>query len=175
MSCEHVFCTWGCQKQARANSKDHSGREGMPDDASLTDLGTPGHELVGGKKIEKLSRIPKIDTRDTELNRAQRRCKSMTMLDSWTKLLNHPSKMFFIIMEGYEKSSAQSVYILCRSREEKLCSCLWTYFLCFSKCVVVPSCISIFFKELVAASERCKWTTTSDRKCQLIFFLCGCF
>ena len=82
MSCEHVFCTWRCQKQARANSKDHSGREGMPDDASLTDLGTPGHELVGGKKIKKLPRIPKIDTRDTELNRAQRRCKSMTMLDS---------------------------------------------------------------------------------------------
>ena len=33
MSCEHFFCTWGCQKQARANSQDHLNRESMPNDA----------------------------------------------------------------------------------------------------------------------------------------------
>ena len=27
MSCEHCFCTWGCQKEARANSQDHSRRK----------------------------------------------------------------------------------------------------------------------------------------------------
>ena len=32
MSCEHFFCTWGCQKEARANSQDHSRRESIPDD-----------------------------------------------------------------------------------------------------------------------------------------------
>ena len=76
------FCTWGCQKQVRANSQDQSGREGMFDDASTTDLEAPEHELGGSKKIEKLPRIPKIGARDPGLSRAQRRCKSMTVLDS---------------------------------------------------------------------------------------------
>ena len=60
MSCEHFcifFCTWGCQKQARANSQDQPGRESIPDDVSTTDLRVPEHELVGSKKIEKLPRI----------------------------------------------------------------------------------------------------------------------
>ena len=65
MSCEHLFYTWRCQKQARANSQDHSGSESIP-----------GDELVGSKKIEKLPRIPKNGAR------AQRRSKSMTVLDS---------------------------------------------------------------------------------------------
>ena len=84
MSCEHSFCTWRCQKQARGNSQDHSGRERISDDddASTTGLRTPEHELVGNKKTEKLPRIPKIDARDPGLNRAQRRCRSMTMLVS---------------------------------------------------------------------------------------------
>ena len=34
MSCEQFFCTWRCQKQARANLQDHSGREVIPDDAN---------------------------------------------------------------------------------------------------------------------------------------------
>ena len=76
------FCTWGCQKQVRANSQGQSGREGMFDDASTTGLEAPEHELGGSKKIEKLPRIPKIGARDPGLNRAQRRCKSMTVLDS---------------------------------------------------------------------------------------------
>ena len=63
MSCEHFFCTGGCQKQARADSQDHSGRESIPDDASTTGLRGPEHELVGSKKIEKLPRIPKICAR----------------------------------------------------------------------------------------------------------------
>ena len=54
MSCEHFFCTWGCQKEARANSQDHSRRETIPDDVSKT----PGHKLVASKKIEKLPKIP---------------------------------------------------------------------------------------------------------------------
>ena len=63
MSCKHFFCTWGCQKQARADSQDHSGRESISDDASTTGLRVPEHELVGSKKIEKLPRIPKIGAR----------------------------------------------------------------------------------------------------------------
>ena len=46
----------------------------MPNDASTTGLGAHEHELVVSKKIEKLSRIPKISSRDPGLNRAQRRC-----------------------------------------------------------------------------------------------------
>ena len=61
MSCEHFFCTWGCQKEARANSQDHSRRETIPDDVSKT----PGHKLVASKKIEKLPKIPKIGARDS--------------------------------------------------------------------------------------------------------------
>ena len=76
------FCTWGCQKQARANSWDHLGRESIPDDASITGLRVHEHELVGSKKIEKLPRIPKIGTKDPGLNRAQQRCKSMMVLHS---------------------------------------------------------------------------------------------
>ena len=95
MSCEPLFCTWVCQKQARANSQDHLGRESISDDASTTGLTAPEHEVVENKKIEELPRIPKIDTRDPGLNWAQRRCKSMTVLDSLTKkFLNHLSKTF---------------------------------------------------------------------------------
>ena len=60
MSCEHFFCTWGCQKEARANPQDHSGTENIPDDASMIGLGPPGHKLVASKKNEKLPKIPKI-------------------------------------------------------------------------------------------------------------------
>ena len=60
MSCEHFFCTWGCQKEARANPQDHSGRESMPDDVSMTGLKAPEHRFVANKKIEKLPRISKI-------------------------------------------------------------------------------------------------------------------
>ena len=59
MSCEHFFCTWGCQKEARANPKDHSGSESMPDDVSMTGPKAPEYKLVGSKKTEKLPRIPK--------------------------------------------------------------------------------------------------------------------
>ena len=62
MSCEHFFCTWGCQKQARANLQDHLGRKSIPDDASTTGLRAPECELFGSKKTEKLPRIPKIGT-----------------------------------------------------------------------------------------------------------------
>ena len=69
MSCEHFFCTWGCQKEARANSQDHSRRESIPDDVSKTGPKAPGHKLVASKKIEKLPKIPKIGARDLGLNR----------------------------------------------------------------------------------------------------------
>ena len=82
MSCEPFFCTWVCQKQARANSQDHLGRESISGDTSTTGLRAPEHEVVERKKIEELPRIPKIGSRDPGLNRTQRRCKSMTVLDS---------------------------------------------------------------------------------------------
>ena len=72
----------GCPKQARANSQDHSDRESIPDDVSTTDLRAPEHELLESKKIENLARIPKIGARFRGLNKAQRRCKNMTVLDS---------------------------------------------------------------------------------------------
>ena len=64
MSREHFFCTWGCQKGARDNPQDHSGRERMPDDASMTGPNESEHKLVASKKIKKLSRIPKTGARD---------------------------------------------------------------------------------------------------------------
>ena len=64
------FCTWGCQKKARGNSQNHSGRESIPDDASTTDLRASEHELVESKKTEKLPKIPQIGARDPGLNRA---------------------------------------------------------------------------------------------------------
>ena len=63
MSCEHFFCTWGCQKEARTNSQDHSRRESIPDDVSKTGPKAPSHKLVASKKIEKLPKIPKIRAR----------------------------------------------------------------------------------------------------------------
>ena len=58
-----VFCTWWCKKEARADPQDHSGRESIPDDVSMTGLKAPEHKLVVSKKIKKLPRIPKIGTR----------------------------------------------------------------------------------------------------------------
>ena len=72
----------GVQKKVRGNLKDNSGRESIRFDASTTGLRATEHELVGSKKAEKLPRIPKIGTRDPGVNRTQRRCKSMTVLDS---------------------------------------------------------------------------------------------
>ena len=43
MSCENFFCTWGCGKEARANSQDHSGKKSIPDDVSMTGLKAPEH------------------------------------------------------------------------------------------------------------------------------------
>ena len=58
MSCEHFFCTWGCQKGAGANPQDHSGMENIPDDASMIGSEPPEHKLVVSKK--KLPKIPQI-------------------------------------------------------------------------------------------------------------------
>ena len=44
MSCENFFCRWGCGKEARANSQDHSGKESIPDDVSMTGLKAPEHK-----------------------------------------------------------------------------------------------------------------------------------
>ena len=52
MSCEHFYCTSGCQKEARANSQDHSCRKSIPDDVSKTGPKAPGHNLVASKKNE---------------------------------------------------------------------------------------------------------------------------
>ena len=60
MSGEHFFCTWGCQKEARANSQDHCGQESIPDDVSKTDPKAPVHNLFASKKTEKFPEIPKI-------------------------------------------------------------------------------------------------------------------
>ena len=71
MSCEHIFCTWEYQKEARVNPQDHSGRESIPDDASITGLKAPEPKLIASKKIEKLPRIRKIGARGpTNLTRA---------------------------------------------------------------------------------------------------------
>ena len=69
MSCEHFFGTWGCQKEARSNSQDHSGRESIFVDVSMTDLKVPEQKLFASKKIEKLPKIPKIAARDLGLHR----------------------------------------------------------------------------------------------------------
>ena len=69
------------------------------------------------------------------------------------------------------KIFTKGVYILCRNRED-LCSCFWTCFLCFSKCVAAPRCISMFRKERATASERYQWTAASERKCAADIFLC---
>ena len=66
MSCENFFCRWGCGKEARANSQDHSGKESIPDDVSMTGLKAPEHK----KKVEKLPKIPKIGARYLGLNRS---------------------------------------------------------------------------------------------------------
>ena len=63
MSYEHFFCTRRCQKEARANPQDHSGRESIPDDTSMTGPKVPEHKLVASKKTEKLPRIRKIGAR----------------------------------------------------------------------------------------------------------------
>ena len=127
MSCEHFFCTWGCQKEARANSQDYSSRESMPDDVSKTDQKAPAHNLVASKKIEKLPKISKIGTRDSVSNKGSTnlwRCKSITVLDSWTKFFNNPSKMFFITLKGHE-----NLHTKCFVQQPwNLCSCFWTYF-----------------------------------------------
>ena len=78
-------------------------------------------------------------------------------------------------MKGYEKSPTQSVYILYENRE-KICAAASEHIFCFSKCVAAPRCISMFFKERAAASERYQWTTAFERKCAAdICFVCGCF
>ena len=81
MSCEHFFCTWGCQKEATANPQDHLGRESIPDDASMTGPKAPEHKLVASKKIEKLPRICKIGARGPGQQIYQGLCESMTVLD----------------------------------------------------------------------------------------------
>ena len=108
MSREHLFCTWGCQKKARANWQDHSGRESIPDNVSKTGPKAPDHNLAASKKIEKLPKILKIGARNFRLNRDSTnlwRFKSITALDFWTKFFNHPSMMFFINIERPWKSS----------------------------------------------------------------------
>ena len=71
----------------------------------------------------------------------------------WRPQLNNLHRCFFVIIEMLWKIFTQSVYILCRNRED-LCSCFWKYFLCFSKCVAAPRNISMFFNESAAASEK---------------------
>ena len=48
----------------------------------------------------------------------------------------------------------QSVYILCRNRGKFVQLLLKIHFLLFKECVAAPRCISMFFKEQAAASER---------------------
>ena len=80
MSCEHIFCTWGCQKESRANPQDHSCRESIPDDASMTGLKVPEHKLVANKKIEKLPRILKLAPGAQQIYQGM--CEIMAVLDS---------------------------------------------------------------------------------------------
>ena len=47
--------------EIRANSQDHSS---IPDDVSKTGPKAPAHNLVAGKKIEKLPKIPKTGAKD---------------------------------------------------------------------------------------------------------------
>ena len=51
---------------------------------------------------------------------------------------------------------------------------LLNIFLCFSKCVAALRCISLFFNERAAASERYQGTAASERKCAAdIFCVCA--
>ena len=80
MSSEHFFCTWGCQKEARVNLQGHSGRESIPDGATMTGLKSPEHKLVASKKIEKLPEFLKLAPGAQQIY--QGTCKSLTVLES---------------------------------------------------------------------------------------------
>ena len=65
----NTFLYMGCQKEARDNSQDLSGRESIPDDVSKTSPKAPAYNLVGSKEIENLPQIPKIGAKDLGFNR----------------------------------------------------------------------------------------------------------
>ena len=52
----------------------------------------------------------------------------------------------------------------------KRCSCFWTYFWCFSKCVAAPSCISIFFKRTCGCSWKISMNDFWKKMCIWSFF-----
>ena len=152
MSCEHFFCIWGCQKEARANLQDHLCRESIPDDTSMTSLGVPEHKLVASKKTGKLPRIPKIGTRGL----------ANLLSDVWkydgVRFLNkvfQPSIIdVFITIERLWKFSQKVCIFFCRNCE-RMCSCFWTNFVqkscdCFWKKSV--QLIFFYIEDCVAAS-----------------------
>ena len=47
----------------------------------------------------------------------------------------------------------------------KACAAASENFLCFSKFVATPSCISLFLNERVAPSKKYQYATASERKC----------
>ena len=121
---------------------------------SKTGLKAPAHNLVVGKKIEKLPKNPKVCTRDLGSNRGSTnlgKCKSITALDSWAKFFNHPMKDVSHNHWKAMKIFTQSV--LCSDREN-LCSCFWTDFFLFKKNMWLLLTIFHVFKERATASEK---------------------
>ena len=60
MSCGHFFCTWGCQKEAKSNSQDHSRRKSIPDDVSKTGPKAPGHIWLQAKRLKNYQKFLKL-------------------------------------------------------------------------------------------------------------------
>ena len=80
VSCEHFFCTWGYQKEGRANPQDHLGRESIPDDVSMSGLKAPEHKLVAKKRLKNYQELLKLAPEAQQIYQGM--CKIMTVLDS---------------------------------------------------------------------------------------------
>ena len=66
----------------------------------------------------------------------------------------------------------KKVCLFCAETVKENVQLLLSIFFHVEDCVAAPSCISLFFKERAAASERYQWTTASERKCAADIFLC---
>ena len=69
-------------------------------------------------------------------------------------------------------ASTQGVCILCRNRERKCAGGSEHIFLCFSKCVAAPKCISMFLKNVRPLLKDFNEQLLLKENLQLIFFLC---
>ena len=93
MSREHFFCTWGCQKGARTNPQDHSGRKSIPDDASMTGLKAPEHNWLQAKRLRNYQEFLKFAPGAQQIY--QGTCESMTVLRFLKKVFQPSIKDVF--------------------------------------------------------------------------------